>query len=127
MISKLEKGVTLIIDRYVASGAAFSSAYAKKDLTWCKSPDVGLPAPDRTFLLEVSLPELRLRSQFGHERLEKKEIQEEVAKNFRSLMNKDSWKIINAERNVEEIHAELLADTLTIVKNMKNNPIGKWQ
>ena len=52
--SSLEAGVTVIIDRYAYSGAAFSAAKPGLNLSWCKKPDVGLPRPDLVCFLDVS-------------------------------------------------------------------------
>lgn len=41
-----------ICDRYAYSGVAFSSAKGL-DVNWCKSCDIGLPAPDCIIYLDI--------------------------------------------------------------------------
>ncbi|VVC99216.1 unnamed protein product [Leptidea sinapis] len=54
IISKLETGITVIVDRYCYSGVAFSAAKGL-DLNWCKASDMGLPKPDKVFFLTIPL------------------------------------------------------------------------
>ena len=80
--AKLAEGTTLVVDRYAFSGVAFTAA--KKvpglGLEWCKAPDAGLPAPDAVMLLAVTPEVAAARGGYGAERYERKEIQEEVAR-----------------------------------------------
>ena len=63
----LARGETVICDRYAYSGVAFSSAKEAvgdcEPLTieWCKSSDVGLPAPDVVIFLDLSQEEAEQR------------------------------------------------------------------
>lgn len=60
----LAAGTCIVCDRYAYSGVAFSSAkLADPPLTieWCKSPDVGLPAPDVVIFLDLSQEEAEQR------------------------------------------------------------------
>ena len=59
MLEKLKAGTTLIVDRYAYSGVAFTAAkgIVGLDLDWCKAPDIGLPAPDCTFFLNMPVDE----------------------------------------------------------------------
>lgn len=47
----LNEGTTVILDRYIHSGLAYSCAKADMDMDWCKHPDFGLPEPDVVFFL----------------------------------------------------------------------------
>lgn len=47
----LNEGTTVILDRYIHSGLAYSWAKADMDMDWCKHPDFGLPKPDVVFFL----------------------------------------------------------------------------
>ena len=46
-------GNHIILDRYSASGIAYSSA-KNIDINWCKNHEIGLPKPDITFYLNIS-------------------------------------------------------------------------
>ena len=52
----LTSGTTIVCDRYAYSGVAFSSSKPSlaSELEWCKSCDVGLPAPDAVIFLDIT-------------------------------------------------------------------------
>lgn len=52
----LDDATCVVCDRYAYSGVAFSSAKEslRDDLEWCKSCDVGLPAPDAVIFLDLT-------------------------------------------------------------------------
>jgi dTMP kinase len=52
----MEQNATVVCDRYAYSGVAFSSAKEslQDDLEWCRSCDVGLPAPDAVIFLDLT-------------------------------------------------------------------------
>ncbi len=62
------------------------------DLEWCQEPEVGLPKPDAVLYLSLNPEEAAKRALFGGERYEKTEFQEQVAKNFDILKERD-WKV----------------------------------
>lgn len=120
MKKKLEQGITLVVDRYAFSGAAFTSAkpvsfpffsstftffsLMLKDFStfvfyrrlqgfcmdWCMKPDVGLPKPDLVMFLQLSPAEAALRGQFGIERYETSAFQKLVQQKFQHLMKDPS-------------------------------------
>lgn len=66
----LADGTSIVCDRYVYSGVAFSSAKTQEDrqsigedlsIEWCKAPDAGLPAPDVVIFLDLSQEESEKR------------------------------------------------------------------
>jgi dTMP kinase len=63
----LSQGTTIVCDRYAHSGVAFSSAKvndqneAIMSMDWCKSSDVGLPAPDAVIFLDLAQEEAERR------------------------------------------------------------------
>ncbi len=63
----LGQGTTIVCDRYAHSGVAFSSAkvndqnQAIMSMDWCKSSDLGLPAPDAVIFLDLALDEAERR------------------------------------------------------------------
>ncbi|GME79756.1 unnamed protein product [[Candida] boidinii] len=92
----LEQGVTVLLDRYVYSGVAYSSAKGL-DFDWCLSSDIGLVKPDKTIFLKFEeLNDLQDREGFGDEKYEVKEFQEKVRVQFAKIetleIAKDSGK-----------------------------------
>ncbi|GAA6064345.1 hypothetical protein JCM10212_002321 [Sporobolomyces blumeae] len=127
----LEKGTTVVCDRYAFSGIAFS-VIKGLPWAWCKSPDIGLPCPDLTLFLSLSLETASRRSGFGQERYETPEIQGKVRDVFASIgaecrkdveinwrqesagrdreargARDDVWREVSAEGTVDEVGDEV--------------------
>ena len=91
--ANIEKGITIVCDRYSYSGVAYS--YAKGlDLEWCISPDRALPEPDIVFYLNLSVEEISKRSSFGEEKYEKIEFQKKVEYAYNKIRGKN-WEILD--------------------------------
>eukprot|EP00112_Aurelia_sp_Birch-Aquarium-sp1_P002005 Seg122.8 transcript_id=Seg122.8/GoldUCD/mRNA.D3Y31 product="Thymidylate kinase" protein_id=Seg122.8/GoldUCD/D3Y31 len=119
MKKDLLNGTTLVIDRYAYSGVAYTSAKGYS-IDWCKGPDRGLLAPDVVFYLEIPLKTASSRGGYGDERYETKSFQEKVFEKYQQLKD-DSWKMIDADRNIDEIHKEITNITMKL-KDQKLNP-----
>lgn len=120
--SKLEAGITLIVDRYAYSGVAFTAAKEGFDMNWCKQPDVGLPKPDRVIYLTLSTEEAAARGTYGKERYEQTEFQQKVSKNFEKL--KDStWQEVTADKSIEDLHRQILVITKSIIEESGDKPL----
>ena len=52
MVDKLDKGINKIVDKYVYSGVALTSAQEDMDFEWCKKSFEGLPKPDLIFFFD---------------------------------------------------------------------------
>ncbi|KAF6733093.1 Thymidylate kinase [Oryzias melastigma] len=130
MKRKLEQGITLVVDRYAFSGAAFTSAKPGFSLEWCMNPDVGLPKPDLVMFLQLSPAEAALRGQFGNERYETRVFQNAVQQKFELLMKDPSvnWQVIDASKSVEEVHRDITAHILNAINIAENVPLGQlWK
>ncbi|KAK0457395.1 thymidylate kinase-domain-containing protein [Desarmillaria tabescens] len=99
----LESGTTVLCDRYAFSGIAFS---ASKGLPyeWCRSPDVGLPAPDLVVFLDITPEKARERGGYGNERYEKEEMQQRVREQYKRIESENvvRWATIDAGREREQ-------------------------
>nr|CAD7407100.1 unnamed protein product [Timema cristinae] len=120
MMSLLNAGTTLIVDRYSFSGIAFSAAKEGMDLNWCQNPETGLPKPDLVFMLNLDTSVMMQRGDFGSERYEVLGFQEKVRSNF-LLLQDATWRNINADKNIEDLHQELLKDSLRTIKESKES------
>lgn len=121
----LENGTLVIVDRYAFSGVAFTAAKGF-DVTWCKNPDRGLPNPDVVFYLDISIKDAQARGSFGDERYEKVEFQERVADIYKQLRS-DDWKIVDAMKDVNEIHADIRNSVLELEGQFAKTPLkGLW-
>lgn len=122
ILKALHSGVTLVVDRYAGSGAAYTAATSDKSLDWCKQSDKGLPCPDIVIYLEVSKESQRLRSNWGNERFENSELQQCIAFNYKKLKDK-TWSTIDADQEKSAIHSQILEKVLDSVEKVKDLPV----
>ncbi|KAH3661517.1 hypothetical protein OGAPHI_006365 [Ogataea philodendri] len=99
----LDQGKTVVLDRYVYSGVAYSSAKGLL-FDWCYSPDIGLPRPDVVIFLKFKEEENFEREGFGDERYEVAEFQQKVKIQFEKFSGQDNWKPVFVDgKNIEEV------------------------
>ena len=127
MRKQLESGVTLICDRYAHSGVAFSSAKGL-DMDWCVNCDRGLIAPDAIIYLDLSIEDAMKRGDFGLERYEKKDFQEQVRAKFTALQGVEAghcmqWFTVDARKSKEELQAEIRGIAEAVVQRVQHTPI----
>ncbi|KAL4608346.1 thymidylate kinase [Arapaima gigas] len=130
MKEKLEKGISLVVDRYAFSGVAFTSAKPGFTLEWCKSPDVGLPKPDLVLFLQLSPAEAAQRETFGNERYERADFQKTVLQRFNQLMTDPTlnWQVIDAARTIEELHKDILRHSEVAIEQAATQPLKElWK
>ncbi|GAA5890791.1 hypothetical protein JCM8208_003049 [Rhodotorula glutinis] len=109
ILRDLESGTTVVCDRYAFSGIAFSVVKGLSP-TWCRAPDIGLPAPDLVLFLRISPSAAQTRGGFGNERYETSEIQRGVEREFAALarsVEQGVWRDVDAERGVESVAKEV--------------------
>ncbi|KAG7208268.1 hypothetical protein KM043_014513 [Ampulex compressa] len=123
IVKALQAGTTIVVDRYAASGAAYTAANTGKCLEWCKEADRGLPCPDGVILLTVSEAFQRERSNWGQERFENRELQERVGHNFNKLKD-ETWETISGDQDPSTVHSQILQKVLDVIKSVKNTPIN---
>ncbi len=112
MQNALESGLTVVMDRYLFSGVAYTHAKDPSSLPWdwCCACDTGLPLPDLVLYLDVSAAEQGRRADFGGERYEEGRFQAAVRSCFvkwRDVLP-DVWRVIDADRSVAEVHGEIV-------------------
>lgn len=99
IVNGLDKGHFIVMDRYIYSGIAYSLAKLSTSnnsgpemasIDWLYSPDKGLPKPDLTIFLTLSLEELSNRKGWGEERYEKESFQKSVKNCFLNVLNADN-------------------------------------
>ncbi len=120
---KLYQGYDVLLDRYAYSGVAYSHAQGL-EFDWCASPDKGLPKPDKVlYFRPSSIAEISNRSEFGSERYEREELQKKVAEVYEQKLIKDDWLIVNANKSVDEVSAEILAEMKTYIIGFEGGDI----
>lgn len=112
-------GKHVVMDRYVYSGIAYSSAKETSgmDLEWCLQPDKGLIKPDLLFFLSNGdVSDTSSRRGFGNERYETLQFQDKVKGQFfnvfRALENypkpNDRLRVLNvANCSIEKVAQEI--------------------
>lgn len=83
----LASGTSVVLDRYFYSGLAYT--LAKKtinDVAWLYSGEIGLPQPDLTIFLSLSMDAIRARAGFGDERYENVDFQAQVKEKFLDVL-----------------------------------------
>ena len=93
-------------------------------LSWCKAPDVGLPAPDVVFYLKLSPEAAQQRAVYGEERYEKVDFQKKVERLFEALKGPE-WHELDASKDIESLHTEICSVTDSVIETRRNTPIGE--
>lgn len=101
----LRRKAIVLVDRYVASGAAYSAAQ-NLPRAWCGAADQGLPVPDKTILFHLDDPPVD-RPGFGDERYETPQLQRRVVTEFDALQT-PTWKVVDAAGKPETVHERVL-------------------
>jgi dTMP kinase len=103
IISLLNEGVNVILDRYSYSGVAYSHAKGI-DFDWCLSPEKGLPKPDLVFYFKIdNLEEITKRKEYGEEVYENIDFQNKVKQVYEKELLEDSWVIVDALQSIEKV------------------------
>lgn len=100
--------------------------------TWCRAPDVGLPAPDLVLFLRISPRAAQSRGGFGNERYETPEIQLRVEAEFAALaesVEPGVWRNVDAERGVEAVGDEVRARVEEVLEGDRcEGPVARlWE
>ncbi|EKX33981.1 hypothetical protein GUITHDRAFT_43854, partial [Guillardia theta CCMP2712] len=105
ILRSLREGRHVVVDRYSFSGLAYSIAQGL-GRDWCFSWEVGLPAPDVVFLLDIDPSAAAQRPGYGKERYEKVELQQRVRNAFLEEAEKGKgasrWIMLDASLPSEE-------------------------
>ncbi|KAH8103915.1 thymidylate kinase [Cristinia sonorae] len=157
IVKDLEAGTVIICDRYAFSGIAFSASKvapsAQPDAptttptgsniapthktpppllpySWCRSPDVSLPAPDLTLFLDI-LPEVASqRAGFGGERYENQEHQERVRELFERVAEEveaegiGKWVVLNGGLELQEVSESIWSEVKEVVRQGVEGELG---
>lgn len=124
ILSDIERGVTVIVDRYSFSGAVYSAAKDNPNLSlhWAWAPEIGLPRPDVTLFLHISPQDAARRGGFGTERYETTKMQSRVRELFGELFGKlggDIVQTIDAGRPIAEVANEVAQSVLACMNELK--------
>jgi len=119
ILDSLNKGTNVILDRYAFSGVSYSVAKGES-LEWSLFPDQGLPRPDIVFQLDTDTDHIKNRSNFGEERHDNVEFLIKVKKAYTHFHNFPYWKVIEASKDIEEIHGIIVNHIGDLLKSYEN-------
>lgn len=127
MLELINSGVTLIVDRYTYSGVAYTAAKGY-DLKWCKAPDRGLPRPDLVIYIDIPSNVAASRSNFGTERYEKEDFQNQISDKFRKLRD-ENWVIINGCDSICNIQNIIMGHVMEKCRQSSRDPVvcNMWE
>lgn len=109
-------GTTVIMNRYYQSNLVYGISKGLK-LDWLLSLDKGLPKADLVIVIDIRPKTLVIRSKNVVDTFEKDlELIRRVKKNYRILANKFSWRIVEGEKSVDEVHSQVLRIVRKFVK-----------
>lgn len=123
ILRDLHSGCTVVIDRYSFSGAVYTTAKDKPNLSleWCWSPEIGLLWPDLVLFLDISTEDAAKRGGYGEERYEKQEMQTKVRTLFMKLfMRFDDLNttVIDAGKELEVVTSDITAAYDSLVASL---------
>ena len=94
----------VIADRYYPSNLAYGVSRGLS-LEWLQGLDRGLPTASLVIVLDVPVPASFARKSRGRDVHEKnRQLLAKVTRTYRKLAEKLGWKMVDAERPVEEVH-----------------------
>eukprot|EP00033_Pygsuia_biforma_P001361 GCRY01001542.1.p1 GENE.GCRY01001542.1~~GCRY01001542.1.p1 ORF type:complete len:209 (+),score=34.32 GCRY01001542.1:179-805(+) len=121
----IENGTTVICDRYAFSGVAYTAAKGI-DLSWCKSSDSGLPAPDAVLFMKMKVKDAVTRGDFGDERYERTDFQQKIYEVYGKLRD-ERWVDVDAVGSVETVADRVLALAETIISTAPAEPLASLE
>jgi dTMP kinase len=108
IITAQSKNSVVIMNRYYHSNLIYGLANGMKR-EWLTNLDEGLPKADLVILLDVTQKESFSRKKTNRDKFEKnEEFLRNISKIYRSVAKNEHWKIIDASKSKQEVHANIL-------------------
>lgn len=122
IISLINNGITVIIDRYSYSGINFSFSNDNNNLNFYLNTENGLPKPDCTFYLETQQDIISKRNGFGNEKYENLEFQLKVKNNYEFFYKEKLFDFVKEntdKKSIENLNNILFEKILKIILNVQ--------
>jgi dTMP kinase len=111
----LDMGITIIMNRYHQSNLAYGIANGI-DKDWLLNLDKGLPKEDIVILLEINPETSFKRASKNRDYFEKDlELMRNVHRVYRIIAKEYDWKIVNGEKEVNEVSKEIFQITKSVL------------
>jgi dTMP kinase len=122
--SHLRVGETIIVNRYTESNLAYGMANGL-DIAWLTNLEKGLPGVDLVIVLDAPQHSLSSRrpgkSKDAYER--SSTLQDKAQKAYRELARKRGWKLVAADRPIEDVQATVLKTVREALARDRGTPI----
>jgi dTMP kinase len=121
----LERGVTVVCDRYAYSGVAYTCATNDHiPILRAIQTDIDLPEPDRVFYLRVPESQIEQREGFGESKYDSIEMMTKTNAIFEKLRD-DKWVSIDATRPIDDIASNIADDVDQLIVDTEFSHIGR--
>lgn len=108
IITAQSKNSVVIMNRYYHSNLIYGLANGMKR-KWLTNLDEGLPKADLVVLLDVTQKESFSRKKTNRDKFEKnEEFLRNISKIYRTVAKNEHWRIIDASKSKQEVHANIL-------------------
>ncbi|GAB7364268.1 hypothetical protein MBLNU230_g4816t1 [Neophaeotheca triangularis] len=125
----IERGETVVLDRYCYSGVVYSAAKGVEGLgvEWCWRPEVGLPEPDVVVFMKAGEGVAEAREGFGGERYEVRGLQGRVGQLFGTVLEGvKGVRVVEAEGSLEEVEERVRGVAEGVMRDVEREgrPLG---
>ena len=124
--SKLENairdGSNIIVNRYSPSNIAYGVAHGLP-LAWLNSLEDGLPKPDAVFVLDIN-PSISFKRKSRRRDVHERDLKylKKVRSAYLRLARKYGWRVVDANKSLDNVHSELWTGVSGLLKIKLANP-----
>ena len=100
-------------------------------ISWCRTPDIGLPAPDLTIFLDITPEKAKERGGYGAERYEKEEMQKSVRQIFAGFAEEakerlgPEWVTIDAGQSIDIVGESIRKEVDVYLKQPRTQQLRR--
>lgn len=117
IVTTLEAGTHILLDRYCFSGVAYSVGAENLKYNWCIAADEGIVSPDLVIYLDNPTSSSARRSNFGEERYEDISKLERVRSVYEKFYDLPYWHNFDATLPIEELSDMIYDVAISVIKS----------
>ena len=124
IVDWLAAGAIVICDRYLASSIAYGESQGLEP-SWLADAQRHLPAPDLTFVLDISPETAVRRKETNRDRFERDlALLARVRESYRRQAQAEAWRLVDGERTKDEIQRAIRKEVVARVGGRRTGPTG---
>lgn len=124
ILTAIGAGLNVIVDRYVYSGIAYTTAMDETLFDWCKTVECGLPRPDLVVYLQTDVKIAQKRANFGMERYESPHFQIKVRELFEKMKKFEQWYTVDTDdMHQEEVFRNVAHEVRNALEFLTSAPL----